>query len=65
MATKARIQLTVLGIKQKTIAAKVPCSEAYVNRCINGKQKPSQRLIEAACKITGLPAEALFEVKDS
>ena len=63
MVTKARFQLLMLGIKQKQIAAEYGCSESYVNRVVHGKQKPSKELINVIMRMTGLPFEALFEVK--
>ena len=62
MPTKARLALFLQGTSQTRIARKAKCDVAYVNRCVNGKQKPSARLIKAMCEVTGLKEEDLFEV---
>lgn len=64
MPSKGRIELFLRGIPLADIARKAEVDKAYVSRCLNGKQKPSRKLIEAACEVTKLSVEALFEVKD-
>ena len=58
---KGQVLLYAMGIPQCRIADEIGCDPAYVYRCLAGKQKPSERLIEAARKVTGLKEQDLFE----
>ncbi len=59
--TELKLQLQLMRISQSELARRGQFSKAYVNRVINGKQKPSERFIEALCKTTGIDRENLFE----
>lgn len=63
--TKAKLQLMLLGINQTKIAAKANVSVAYINQCVNGKNKPSKKVVDAICELTGLSEEVLFENKEA
>lgn len=56
--TRAKIELFLRGVKQTEIAKRAGVDFAYVNRCVNGKQKPSKKIIQATKELTGLD---LFE----
>ncbi len=62
---KGQILLYQLDIPQRRIAETAEVDSAYVWRCLAGRQRPSKRLIRAAFKVTGLPANALFELGKS
>lgn len=59
--TRVKLQLLLLGVKQIEIASQAKVRTPYINRVINGKQKPSRKVVEAICEITGLTEGQLFE----
>ncbi len=56
--TPLKLELFLRGIKQIDIAKKANVDPAYINRCVNGKQKPSERIAEA---IRGLAGEDVIK----
>ncbi len=61
MPTRGMIELFLRDIPAIKIAREAGVDHAYVSRCLNGKQRPSERLKKAATAATGLSAEILFE----
>ncbi len=47
MSTNLKIELILKGIKQVHIAERAGVDNAFVCRVVNGRQKPSLRIIEA------------------
>lgn len=62
---KGRVALFSLGLTGAAIAHAAGVHPSYVSRCLNGRVRPSARLIEAAEEATGLPAEMLFEMREA
>ena len=63
--TKLKMQLFILGITQAEIARRANVSISYINRVINGEQKPSKRIEEIITDVSGIPADILFGTHDS
>ncbi len=61
MPTRGMIELFLRDIPATRIARKGGFDHSYVSRCLNGKQRPSERLKKAATAATGISAEILFE----
>ena len=56
--TRTKIELFLRGIPQRRVAEVANVDYAYVNRCVNGKQKPSEKVRRAVKEVVGLD---LFE----
>lgn len=56
--TRVKLELFLRGISQTQVAEKAGVDIAFVNRCVNGKQRPSKKVTSAMKELTGLD---LFE----
>lgn len=61
MASKLRLELFIRGITATTVAKEAGVSVSYAARCINGKVKPSQKIVQALTVVTGLPKKHFEE----
>lgn len=57
MVSKLRLELFIRGITATAVAKEAEVSISFAARCINGKVKPSPKVIKALAKVTGLPEE--------
>jgi transcriptional regulator with XRE-family HTH domain len=52
--------LAARGIKYRTLARAVPCSEVWISRLASGKEKPSEKMRDRIAELLDVPADALF-----